>query len=380
MRTFCLATNIISPHQLPLARRLTDALQPGSFRYVAAAPADAARRHLGWTNADAPWLLRPCECPEDATSAQAWLRTSDVLLCGLRDPHLFQERAAQGLITLYMAERWFKPPLGRGRLLHPRFLALALRMRRAAASPYLHHLAIGAQAARDLHAVVPFPGRTWLWGYFVEPTVELMPATGRRGRALRVLWAGRMLPWKRVDLLLHALAACRILGHNVILRLVGYGPAEQALRQLAKALRVADAVTFEPPVPIERIRLIMREADVYVLSSDGNEGWGAVINESMSEGCCTVASDAGGAAQTMIQDGINGLLFPSGDSRALALCLARLAQDESFRARLATAGRCSLLDSWTPAAAAERLLRFCDALRMGRPPPAFSAGPLQRLV
>ena len=123
----------------------------------------------------------------------------------------------------------------------------------------------------------------------------------------------------------------------------------------------------------------MRHADVYVLPSDGNEGWGAVINEAMSEGCCVVASRAAGAAQTMIRHGENGLLFSSGSEQDLCACLRRVYDSNAERMRLARAGYETIRRDWTPAVAAERLLALSEALLAGREPPVYTSGPLQRL-
>jgi glycosyltransferase involved in cell wall biosynthesis len=120
----------------------------------------------------------------------------------------------------------------------------------------------------------------------------------------------------------------------------------------------------------------MRQADVYVLPSSGMEGWGVVVNEAMLEGCAVIASRESGSGATLIRDGENGLLVPSGDVRALTRALELLEADESLRLRLAIAGQATMLAEWTPSIAAERLLAFCEARLAGSETSSWKSGPM----
>jgi glycosyltransferase involved in cell wall biosynthesis len=125
-----------------------------------------------------------------------------------------------------------------------------------------------------------------------------------------------MLDWKRVDTLVKASVALLQQGEKLHLRLIGYGPEEARLRRLAGKLacrqrRPGQEFLFRAPVEIGAIRGIMRQSDVYVLSSDGGEGWGAVVNEAMAEGCTVIGTHEAGSSATMIEHGVNGWAFSS---------------------------------------------------------------------
>ncbi len=385
-----LVTNIISPHQLPLARQIVAHLGANAFRYVATEPVQAERAQLGWVEgAPLPWVLEPWRGGEAARAADIWLHEADVVLCGTRDLDLFAQRLAGQKLLLYMAERWFKPPQGVARLLHPGFLRMALRFRSLAQSPGFHYLPIGYPAAQDMRTICRLPGRNWLWGYFVDPPANFNSHAGQNHSGsgslsvsksknpLRILWVGRMLKWKRVDTLIRAVALCRARNGNCGLRLVGSGEQERKLRHLAQQLGCQDKVIFDPPVPIAQVRAALQQADVYVLPSNGCEGWGVALNEAMLEGCCVVASQDAGSAATLIRQRENGLLFRPGDVSGLAEQLLQLERDELLRQQLAAAGRETMLSAWTPEIAANRLLAFSEALLAGRTPPVHASGPLQ---
>ena len=185
-----------------------------------------------------------------------------------------------------------------------------------------------------------------------------------------------MLWWKRVDTLVRAFALLRQHIPDVHLALIGDGPCRDKVEQMVRELGVADDVDFHSYMPVTRVRQHMRKAHVYVLASNGYEGWGAVLNEAMSEGCAVVASEAAGAAKTMIRHGENGLLFTAGDSQTLSEHLCRLGRDESTRCKIARAGQRTISECWSPSIAARRLLIASERLLAGRPVPAFDSGPM----
>ncbi len=74
------------------------------------------------------------------------------------------------------------------------------------------------------------------------------------------------------------------------------------------------------------------------------EPWGLVVNEAMNRGLAVIASDAvGAAAGGLVRDGVNGLVVPAGDSRALAAAMRALAEDEQLRRRMGETGRDDVL-------------------------------------
>lgn len=78
---------------------------------------------------------------------------------------------------------------------------------------------------------------------------------------------------------------------------------------------------------------IMRRAAVTLVCSDG-EAFGRVTVESMAQGTAVIGADSGGTAE-IIEDGVDGLLFPPGDVIALTDRLRCVLRDESLRLRLA---------------------------------------------
>lgn len=143
-----------------------------------------------------------------------------------------------------------------------------------------------------------------------------------------LLTVGRILPWKGVDHVIHAIA--RIPDARLIV--AGDGDLLDRLKILTATLQVADRVTFTGKIERERVDLYMRASDYTVLYS-GYEGLSHTLLESLRAGTPCIASDKGGNPE-VIQHGINGLLVPYIDRDALTDTL-RSAFAPGMRERLA---------------------------------------------
>ena len=161
------------------------------------------------------------------------------------------------------------------------------------------------------------------------PVAEAPPP----GMGREILYVGQLIARKRMDLLLLAFSQLDL--PMARLRIIGKGPEEDKLRQLAVQLDIADRVIFSPGLPNAETVAAMAAADVLVLPSRF-DGWGAVVNEALMVGTPVICSDRCGASD-LIQNGRNGYVFKAGSARALLERLRCLFSDfEWDRAALAS--------------------------------------------
>jgi len=119
------------------------------------------------------------------------------------------------------------------------------------------------------------------------------------------------------------------------LELVGDGPLESEVRELAVNLGLRDRIDFRGYLADTAPAL--GAAQVFVLSSR-SEGLPRSLLEAMRAGLPAVASEVGGVSEAV--DGVtNGLLVPRGDAVALSRALAALVEEPALRARMGAAGR-----------------------------------------
>lgn len=372
-------TNMISHHQLPLAKCLAHIVGPVDFKFAVTHLFSPERRNLGWSSeATESWILKPSENQKDRDEFFRLWCEADVVFCGDRLFGMMEKRLKLGKLTFYMSERWFKPPYGAWRLLSPAYVRMVMRFRRLASSEFFHYLPIGVHASTDIERIADIPGRKWLWGYFTALS-EQHSYGGLPEEEFRVLWVGRMLSWKRVDTLIRAFAILREVFPKSVLTLVGHGPECNRLKSLASQLGIDENICFIPPKPVTQILTLMRQHHVYVLPSNAGEGWGAVVNEAMGEGCAVIASDSSGAACSIIKHNYNGLLFSCGDYQELSSLLRLLASDHNLREKLARSGRKHICKFWSPHVASERLLDVSRAILSKSALPIFQDGPMKMM-
>jgi glycosyltransferase involved in cell wall biosynthesis len=127
----------------------------------------------------------------------------------------------------------------------------------------------------------------------------------------RLLHVGRLVAWKRVDLLIAAFARLRQRFPDAELVVVGYGPKEAALKRLAGELGLGAAVTFAGGVYDPRLLAQYYLASgLYVLAGMG----GLSINEAMCFGLPVLCSVCDGTEKFLVREGVNGRYFADGDA------------------------------------------------------------------
>jgi glycosyltransferase involved in cell wall biosynthesis len=159
---------------------------------------------------------------------------------------------------------------------------------------------------------------------------DLKPSDERDAR--RVVFVGRLVAWKHVEHVIRVLPRLP----DLTLEVVGVGPRLESLRELAASLGLQQRVVFHGALPREDALSVMRNAGALVLPSS-YEGMPHVVLEAFALGVPVVGSDAPGI-ETVVEDGVSGVLYPVGDLAALEQALRRAAMPD-VAARLAQGGR-----------------------------------------
>ena len=141
----------------------------------------------------------------------------------------------------------------------------------------------------------------------------------------RILHIGRLVKWKRVDLLIDAFKSVLKNHPDAELAVVGNGPEEENLKKQAVALGIADNVKFYGAVYDEfTLGRYMYESTVYVLAGMG----GLSINDAMTYGLPVIVSVCDGTEKDLVKDGVNGFIFKNGDASDLADKILTLLSDD----------------------------------------------------
>jgi rhamnosyl/mannosyltransferase len=204
------------------------------------------------------------------------------------------------------------------------------------------------------------------FGLHVE-RVAGTPETLRRAEQLRaqhpgrkiVLFVGRLIYYKGVDVLVRAMADV-----DADLVMIGRGPLESELREIALASQVADRITWLGPQDDDELAAWYHAADVFALPSVArSEAFGLVQIEAHAAGTPVVSTNLTTGVPYANLDGVTGLTVPVGDAAALADALRRLLSDDELRKRLGDkAKRRALSDFTIPRMVEDTLAVYAEAI------------------
>lgn len=170
-----------------------------------------------------------------------------------------------------------------------------------------------------------------------------------------ILSVARLSPEKRVAQILHAVAKLSASHPALRCEIIGEGQEQPHLTALAATLRIADRVAFLGRRSRREVAEAMQRCTLFVLPSQ--EALGCVYLEAMATGKPVIACRNQGIAE-IIRHGANGWLVALDDLSELTRSLAALLDDAPLRARIGSAARRTMVESFTLQHQAEQLSRI----------------------
>jgi glycosyltransferase involved in cell wall biosynthesis len=187
---------------------------------------------------------------------------------------------------------------------------------------------------------------------------EIRTANGCRSDDIVFVNVARLYPEKAQDRLLAWFRTVLDQRPNCKLWILGVGPLEQELKELARTLGVDRAVRFLGFIP--DLPLYLDTADIQVHSSRA-EGIPLAVCEGMAA-CLPIIATAVGGIPEVIEDGRTGLLVADGDGAGFVAGMLRLIDDQALRERLGAAARGASRAELSLEAAADRLAAMYEEL------------------
>ncbi len=157
-----------------------------------------------------------------------------------------------------------------------------------------------------------------------------------------VEFVARLEWYKGVSVMLDGFEKALKMNSTLLLVVIGDGSMAEQVEEFRK--KHPDRVIMTGRQPKDAVVQWMRAGDILAVPSL-REQWGMVVNEAMTCGLPVLVSDACGCVDDLLENGRTGLVFPSGDSDALASALATLAADSGLRAELANNAK-RLIEPW----------------------------------
>lgn len=351
-------SNYINHHQLPLSNELYGRLGE-DYRFIQTEPMEEDRVKMGWGTEvkEIPYLIKYYE--EKETCEELLMKSDVVIVGGISDESCVIPRLEKGLFTIRYSERIYKDAQWK------RFSPRGLKQKyhdfiRFRNSQYYLFCA-GGYVGDDYSLIKSFPDKMLKWGYFpsdYQYDLDALFEKKEKNEVPLILWTGRMLDWKHPEYAIYMAKKLKEKGYKFRLKLVGDGEMKEKLLSLKKEFSLEE-VEFADFMPPAEIRKVMEQADIYLVTSDRREGWGAVVNEAMNSGCAVVAGHMIGAAPYLIKHNENGLVFRSEDVTSLTEEVEKILNNTSFLRKLGRNAYETIHETWNAKVAAERLLQFC---------------------
>jgi glycosyltransferase involved in cell wall biosynthesis len=189
-------------------------------------------------------------------------------------------------------------------------------------------IALTEHTRRIVTEINGFPAdRVWVMPLGVFPYAESdLPVRVQSSRPLQLLFFGRLLPYKGLDLLLEAYRIMKRQGKNVALRIAGPGDIEQYRSQLAD---LRDVSIDNRWIPEEEVGSIFQNIDIVVAPYRGASQSG-VLATSGAAGIPAVVTPVGGLTEQVLHEE-TGIVAADTTPAAIAQALNRLVDDEALR-------------------------------------------------
>ena len=154
-----------------------------------------------------------------------------------------------------------------------------------------------------------------------------------------VIQVGSLIPRKKTDITIRAIANLRKKNKDIRFTSVGAGMERERLEMLCAELEITDIVTFTGQISNQEVQQKMSEATFFAMPSV-NEGFGIVYLEAMAAGCVVIGTEGGGIADLVV-NGENGFLVPADDEGAVADVIQACMDDPQRTAAIAARGSAS---------------------------------------
>lgn len=353
-------SNFLTLHQTPFCEELYKTLKD-DFCFVSSEPMSKDRKDLKWGIPKAPYELRPYESEKDRLFAEKMIASADVaIISGNPNRYLnIKKRLKSGKLTFRYSERLYKSAktgikdlLRRVKYIH-----------KNAGYKNLYLLGASAYAAADYASIGLFKDKAYSWGYF--PAFEKIDDIDHlisEKEENSITWVARLISWKHPEVPILVAEKLKKDGYSFKIKMVGIGYMEEELASLIKEKRLEEQVELLGVKTPQECREYMKKSEIFLLSSDRGEGWGAVVNEAMNSCCAVVSSHAVGSAPQLIEDGINGCLYRDGDIDDAYLKIKKLLDDKQYCHTVGKNAYKTMETEWNGKIAAQKFLILSEGL------------------
>lgn len=313
------------------------------------------------------YIFHAWESNKKKCEAIRMINESEIVIYGGRSFEYVEQRIKSRKLTFHSSERWFKRPFY---TISPKGWMNLYKSIIKIENENYYHLALSAYCANDLVVMRTYNNRVFKFGYFVpiEQYDIKQCLVNKRRNVLEMMWCARFIDWKHPELV--AKLAKRLVENNINnfhITMVGAGsPIQIKIKKYIERHKLQKYVTIIEGLPNAEVRTMMKNSNIFLVTSDRKEGWGAVLNEAMGAGCGIVSSNQIGSTPFLLKHKHNALVFKSKSINSLYENVVQLIDNEQFRESLAIRAYETITGEWSVENAAKRFIELAESLLQGK--------------
>lgn len=345
---FVFVSNFLNHHQIPFCEQMIKKCE--EFYFIAT---DNGQSQAYQVSHQSDYLV---DYKKEPHKAKELIQNADVAIFGGCCYSLIEPRMKENKLSFIWSERHFKKGVWR------RFIP---KTRKAAGrickykDKSLLVLCASAFLPYDL-SFFNYPKEKCLkWGYFPDCGNTTFDEIENK-QSNTILWAGRMLGLKHPETVVKIAKKLKKDNIDFTVNIVGDGPQNNKIQNLIKKYNLQGCVNLLGSKSHEELMRLMKEHQIFMFTSDFREGWGAVLNEAMSNGCAVVASSAIGSVPFLITDGENGKIYRNGDIKEAYLILKEILKKPDLAIQYGKNAADFLEKDFNYKVAAERIYEFSE--------------------
>ena len=359
-------SNFLTHHQVPFCLEMQKRLGE-DFKFISTVKIFDWRIKLGFRDLDNEYdfVVKAYENEETKNFAKKITLESDVAIIGSTTDELIEERLKQDKVTFRYRARVFIFPEGFFKTVFnieklKLFYDRHIKFRK---NKNLYMLCANAYGAKDFNFLGLYKNKIYKWGYFLETNkydIDKLIEQKEENKKVEIIWVARFINWKHPEVVVKLAKNLKKSNLNFHIRMLGTGILETEIRNKVKKLNLDDVIEIVGQVPSDKVKNYMEKANIFIGTSGSQEGWGAVVNESMNAGCAIVANKKMGSVPFLIKDDENGLIYTS--YRELENKVRLLIDDKELREKLGKNAYKYITEKWTSSLAANNLIELFDAI------------------
>ena len=351
-------SNYLNHHQLPLCLEFYNHTC-GEFWFVATSSITKERLSFGYSdmNKSYSWVVRAYENSDEKAKAMELIFNADVVIWGDAPSLFVKKRLKKDKLTFKYSERIYKRKQKWYELII-RFVQHFVKYKRYR---NLYMLCASMFTATDYAKTNTFVNKCFKWGYF--PEIKKIEEVGKligRKQDNSIIWAGRFIDVKHPEYAVLLAERLRRDNFDFSITMVGDGILLNEIRKEIEDKGLQDKINLIGAVPAEEVRTFMENSEIFIFTSDRNEGWGAVLNEAMNSACACVCDNKIGSTGFLIKDGQNGVLYEDSNFDDFYQKVVDIIKNEELRKTLSINAYTTMEIEWNAVNAVEKFLMLCE--------------------